>query len=502
MNVHQQAVLRADYIALEHLLDRIADTESSACTDEGVADLAVRHERAVRRMESIGNRRILDVSDRDAFRISGCQSMSEFVATALRITHPKKRLRAVEALESMHAMTGEKMAPVCPNTARELASGAIGADHVNVVLDVMARIPATVTPERREFAEKSLAEYATTLTPRKLTAAGVRILAHLDPDGTLTDDRDRARNRKLTLGCQDSQLMSKLSATLDPTTRALFDVVLAAWAAPGMNNPDEEDSPRGDKKDTDSDTVREAAARDHRSQPQRNHDALAALLRSAVDGGLLGTSHRGLPPHVIISMTETQLRERAGVVRTATGTDLPISDALTLAAVAQMHLAVFDDHTDEALFYGRSRRLASQAQRFVAFAKYRGCSKGDCTVPFAHTEMHHAETDWANGGLTDCNHLAPACGPHNRAVGPEPYQWTTEKIADGPDRGRYGWRRNADPPDRLRANHLHRIDEILERHRAPHDSSRGDEPHHDVVTPLPPPGFDIVWPAPTIQWAA
>ncbi|GAA1460206.1 HNH endonuclease signature motif containing protein [Williamsia maris] len=502
MDVHQQSTLEADYAALELLLDKIAAADSTPCTDAVVAGLAERHERAVRRMESIGNRRILEVSDREAFRASGCQSISEFVATTLRITQPKKRLRAVQSLESLHAMTGEKMAPTCPNTARELAAGSIGADHVNVVLDVMARIPAAVTPERREFAEKSLAEYATTLTPRKLTAAGVRILAHLDPDGTLTDDRDRARNRKLSLGSQDSQLMSKLSATLDPTTRALFDVVLAAWAAPGMNNPDDENSPRGDKSDAGPEAVREAADRDHRSQLQRNHDALAALLRSAVDGGLLGTSHRGLPPHVIISMTETQLRERAGVVRTATGTDLPISDALTLAADAQMHLAVFDDHTDEALFYGRSRRLASQAQRFVAFAKYRGCSKDDCSVPFAHTEMHHAEKDWADGGRTDSNHLAPACGPHNRAVGPEPHQWTTEKITEGPDRGRYGWRRNTDPPDRLRANRLHRIDELLDRHRASRDGPRGEEPCHAVVTPLSPPGFDIAWPTPVIRWAA
>ncbi|MCX6468629.1 MAG: hypothetical protein NTW76_04855 [Corynebacteriales bacterium] len=65
--------------------------------------------------------------------------------------------------------------------------------------------------------------------------------------------------------------------------------------------------------------------------------------------------------------------------------------------------------------------------------------------------------------------MAPACGRHNRAVGSEPHQWSTEKITDGPDRGRYGWRRNADPPERLRANHEHRIDELLQQHSASDD---------------------------------
>ncbi|WP_045823612.1 HNH endonuclease signature motif containing protein [Williamsia herbipolensis] len=499
--------LVAKYAALQDLLDEIAKETSDAHDDETVAQLSITHETVVRQFESIGNRRILEVSDRDAHRTVGCVTVTEFLQTKLRITHPKKRLQAVRALEPMHAMTGEKLPPVCPNTARELAAGTIGPDHVHAVLDVMKKIPSAVDAEQRAGAEEVLAEFATTLTPKEITAAGVRILAHLDPDGTLTDDRDRARNRKLNLGCQDSQLMSKLTATLDPITRALFDVVLAKWAAPGMNNPDDELSPIGDGSDIDSNLLREAADRDHRSQSQRNHDALKALLDVAVNGGLLGGSHRGLPPQIIVSITDAQLREHAGVARTATGTDLPISDVITLAADAQPHLAVFSDVTGEPLFFGRGRRLASQAQRLMAFAQYRGCSKDDCATPFAHTEMHHADADWADGGLTDATDMAPACGRHNRAVGPEPHQWATEKITDGPDRGRYGWRRNTDPPDQLRANHLHRIDELLHPHSPDTDEAPSppvlDIEHQLVAERLPrAPRVDIVWPRHPIDYAA
>ena len=489
--------LVADYAALEQILNKIAASDSTACDDETVAELAIRHEHAIRRMESIGNQRILEVSDRDAHRTVGCVTVTEFLQAKLRITQPKKRLQAVHALEPMHAMTGEKLPPVCPNSARELAAGTIGPDHVHAVLDVMKKIPSAVDAEHRAFAEQTLAEFATTLTPKEITAAGVRILAHLDPDGQLTDDRDRARNRKLNLGCQDSQLMSTLTATLDPITRALFDVVLAKWAAPGMNNPDDELSPIGDGSDIDADLLRESADRDCRSQSQRNHDALKALLDAAVNGGLLGGSHRGLPPQIIVSITDAQLREHAGVARTATGTDLPMSDVIKLAADAQTHLAVFDDVTNEPLFFGRGRRLASQAQRLMAFAQYKGCSKDDCSTPFAHTEMHHADADWADGGLTDSPHMAPACGRHNRAVGSESHQWSTEKITDGPDRGRYGWRRNTDPPEKLRANQLHRIDELLQRH-----SREVDSPCPERSEPPPARSFDLTWPRAPLYLAA
>ncbi|KQR95996.1 hypothetical protein ASG12_17260 [Williamsia sp. Leaf354] len=122
--------------------------------------------------------------------------------------------------------------------------------------------------------------------------------------------------------------------------------------------------------------------------------------------------------------------------------------------------------------------------------------------------MHHAEQDWAAGGLTDSSHMAPACRRHNRAVGSEPHQWVTEKIADGPDKGRYGWRRNTDPPEKLRANHLHRIDELLHQHSTnsdpwvePPDVDQPPPPVIDVEHPRAP-RIDITWPRDVVFDAA
>ncbi|MGJ0119666.1 DUF222 domain-containing protein [Williamsia sp. MIQD14] len=451
---------------MESLLTEIADESTDALTESEVAELAITHERLTRTMGSTGLRRIADVSDREAYRTVQCRNLIEFVGEQLRVAAPKKRLREVAELSSMLSMTGEPLPPRCPETAAAMADGALSHEHVIAVLDVLDKVPAATPSGARDRAEAQLADIARDFGPREIARAGARILAHLDPDGDLPSDRDRARNRGVGIGTQDSLLMSKLTGHLDPMTRALFDVVLAAWAAPGMNNPDDDHSPHGGNDGVDPARVREAADRDHRSQSQRNHDALKALLQAAVDGGLLGGSHRGLPPHIIVSITDTQLRERAGIAHTATGADLPMTDVIALAATAQMHLSVFDDITGEPLFYGRGKRLATQAQRFVLFSQYGGCGKAGCPAPFAHVEIHHADTDWADGGATDVTELAPACGPHNRVVGDGPGRFRTVKIDSGPDRGRYGWTPNGStgPP---RANHLHRPAQIVADHAPP-----------------------------------
>ena len=53
---------------------------------------------------------------------------------------------------------------------------------------------------------------------------------------------------------------------------------------------------------------------------------------------------------------------------TGGGTLLPMSEVIRQASAAHHYLAVFDDHTECPLYLGRSRRLASAAQRIVLYA--------------------------------------------------------------------------------------------------------------------------------------
>ncbi|GAC02192.1 hypothetical protein GONAM_46_00330, partial [Gordonia namibiensis NBRC 108229] len=105
------------------------------------------------------------------------------------------------------------------------------------------------------------------------------------------------------------------------------------------------------------------------------------------------------------------------------------------------------DATAVPLYFGRGKRLATREQRLVSFARPDGesCSTPGCDLAAAHVEMHHAQLDWADGGLTDITDLAPACPKHNRMVSNQPGGYTTRMVREGPDEGRCAWRLNAEP---------------------------------------------------------
>ena len=215
--------------------------------------------------------------------------------------------------------------------------------------------------------------------------------------------------------------MSDIRGRLDPEARAALDAVFAKWAAPGMCNPDDEVA------QVDGDPSPQSAVADCRSTGQRNHDALKALARAMLASGQLG-SHRGLPVTLIVSTTLKELESGRGHAVTAGGSLLPMSEVIRQAAAAHHYLAVFDNHTECPLYLGRSRRLASTAQRIVLYAKDRGCTFPGCTEPAYHSEVHHSTADWADGGQTDITDETLACGRDNRRV--TPGGWRTRKRKD------------------------------------------------------------------------
>jgi hypothetical protein len=75
-----------------------------------------------------------------------------------------------------------------------------------------------------------------------------------------------------------------------------------------------------------------------------------------------------VPVSIIVSTTLQELEAGTGQAVTAGGTLLPMSDVIRLAAHAHHYLAIFDKHTKEALYLGRSKRLAPAGQRIVLHA--------------------------------------------------------------------------------------------------------------------------------------
>ncbi|WP_084638052.1 HNH endonuclease signature motif containing protein [Gordonia shandongensis] len=437
-----------DPVALARLLvdatEALRTADLDALTEDQLITVAETVEQARRKGDATDAALITAVSDRAAYRNAGWIRLSQFLGFGLRLSpgEVKRRTLAASKIGRLSNLQGEVLDPVLPATATAVAHGAASTAHVLVIAETVRLIPDRVPADTVSRAEADLADAARTLAPDQLKKVGMRLLAHLDPDGRLTDERDRQRHRELVLARQDLRLMSKLTAHLTPQVRAKLDVVLQAWAAPGFNDPDDPDSLRGaaDAPGVDPAAREAAAERDQRSPGQRNHDALEALLDFALSHKALGAPGK-LSSSLVITADLSDLAARVGIALTATGTRLPVGALVDIAADAVPYLEVFADATREVLYFGRGRRLAGKAQRLALFGRDRGCTAPGCDRPFSMTEAHHMP-DWQYGGSTDIDHLGAACGGHNRAASTGPARWDTEVLGSdaGPNAGRVGWK--------------------------------------------------------------
>ncbi|MEH3133356.1 MAG: DUF222 domain-containing protein [Mycolicibacterium neoaurum] len=174
------------------------------------------------------------------------------------------------------------------------------------------------------------------------------------------------------------------------------------------------------------------AGRDTRTAAQRQHDALKAILRDTLMSKRLG-QHNGLPVTVVVSTTLAELETAAGIAVTGTGTLMPMPDLIRLAEHAHHYLVIYRHHTAEPLYLGRTKRLATKAQRLLLYNRDRGCTRPGCTHCANRCQAHHAEPSWARGGHTDAPTLGLGCPPDNRLA---ELGWTT-KI--DPTTGRVHW---------------------------------------------------------------
>ena len=345
------------------------------------------------------------------------------VADVVRISpgEAKRRIRMAGQLGGCTTPAGQPVSPDLPATGKAWHDGQLGGEHLRVIEKFFRDLPEHVDSAEAAKAETFLAGQAVLLRPDQLEKVAAQLALRLNPDGEFSD-ADRARKRAFTwCGGQgpDGMSVGRLIAT--PELRAMIEAWMAKFAAPGMCNPaDQTPTVTGEPDPS-------VADRDARSHAQRQHDALIALVRGQLGDPALG-QHRGLPVTVIVSATLEQMHTGAGVGVTAGGCVLPMKDLIRMACHAWHYLAVFDQHTEGALYLGRSRRIASADQRLILHAKDRGCTAPGCDMPGYLSEVHHVD-EWADGGLTNVDKLVFACRRHHKLLGPG--GWKTRKLKDG-----------------------------------------------------------------------
>jgi hypothetical protein len=435
-------------------LDAALDDLDQACLDtmshRRLLDVMDRLERVNRRLPVTGNR-VLNRLAAEANPLElGDTTLRRLVAFRLRISDQEagRRIDSATDLAPRRTLTGQALPPVLEHTAAAQARGQINTEHIAIIRGFLAHLPDSIDAPTRADAEATLARIACQQDPNALRRAAHLLLALLHPDGDYTD-AERDRRRGLTMGNQQVDGMSRLSGWMTPELRATLEPIFATWGAPGMCNPNDQ-TPTTDSEPTDT-----AIDGDDRTQNQRNHDALLAMGRNLLSSGQLG-QHHGLPTTIIVTTTLQELESGTGHAITAGGTRLPMREVIAQASHSYHYLAVFDKHTEAALYLGRTRRCATGAQRIVLYAKDRGCTRPGCTASGYTCQAHHAVTDWKNGGQTNINELSLACRPDNNLI--EHTGWSTRKRKDG----RTEWI----PPPHLdtgqtRVNDLHHPERML-----------------------------------------
>ena len=464
-------------------VDALQGVDWSVLSDDEVVQVVSRVEVLRRRLPSLDHALVVELEVRSVAATHLLRGTAHLLAQQLHVDVPeaRARVRAATELGPRTALGGQPLDPVHPATAAAQAAGLISEKHATVITGALEGLPRSLDPEVVAAAEATLAGHATHLSPAELCRAADRLTTHLDPDGMLSEDTDRQRRRHLTLGQQGGDAMTPVRGLLTPECRALLDAAITALARP-----------------TPAAGIAGDTALDPRSAGQRNHDALGALCSQLLSSNALPTN-RGLPATVVITMTLDQLEtamattsaatdtaaggsgQGAGqggcsgqggdatgsrrapnpdgaTARTATGTLLPLPDALRLATRAHPVLAVFD-RGGQPLYLSRVARLATPHQRLALTARDRGCTRPGCDAPPAWCEVHHL-TGWQQGGTTNIANLALVCPFDHHLITDTGYT-----VGLGP-RGRIQWT----PPPRLdpdqtpRTNPLHHPPDLTTHH--------------------------------------
>ncbi len=439
------AKLRAAY-------DAFAATDFDALTRTEVLAVMDDLETLMCRMPTQSHRLLSRLQAETTPQQMGAKSWNEVLRIRWRLSSAEasRRLHEAADLGPRTSLVGEPLAPVLPAVAAAQAAGAVTGEHVRTIRDVVKQLPVWVDTTTRAQFEVDLVRVAVGMGPKELRDTAELRLFLLDQDGPEPDDADRERKRRVTVGRQGRDAMTSLSADLTPEAWAVWEVIFAKYAAPGMCNP-------ADDQPCTSGTPSQAQIdNDHRTLAQRQHDALLAIGRIALMSGDLGQLN-GLPVSVIIRTTLQDLESRAGIGVTGGGTKLPIADVIRMGGHANHHLAVFDGATGHALALFRAKRVASPAQRIMLIARDGGCTKPCCTVGAYGCQAHHASQDWAKGGHTNVNEMALACGTDNRSADDDGGWQTTINT-----RGECEW---TPPPDldhgQSRVNYYHRPEALL-----------------------------------------
>lgn len=284
-----------------------------------------------------------------------------------------------------------------PSFGDALASGAIGAEHVDALANATAKLDDDVRTALFGL-ERELLDDATRMTPERFGRACRDRARRLERDQGVERNRRQRRetflSRKLNLATGMVEGRFAFHPQLAEQVFGAVDREVAALIAEGERAGDPELVGR---------TV------------DRNRLAAEAL------GRLVSSGHDRVRPNVADvtylvdhrTATTGRLHDRS-ICETGSGLPVPptsiaraLCDGLITPVIVDSHGVVLDA--------GRTIRHANRAQRRALRAMYRTCAVEGCDVAFERCEIHHV-VPWELGGVTDLADLLPVCSRHHHLV--------------------------------------------------------------------------------------
>jgi Domain of unknown function (DUF222)/HNH endonuclease len=363
--------------------------------ENDVVDLIRRHHVAVAQLQYLGLDWVIEARQRSVPDRHGATSPQNWLAALLALSPPeaKRRVRVAEALTNRYRAT-----------ASAFAEGEIDEARAEAICTLVDGLPSCATHEQKQRAEAFLLAQSRVLDAEGLRGCRKRMHDVIDPDGTLEREREAKEKRAAhfrnhhdgtqTLNWRDSdERMAELKAAID---------ALAA-AKPAENGE-----------------------QDPRLPSQRRADAMADLVGIALRGDHLPRK-RGNRVHLLVTISEDNLRTGRGFGVTTTGEDLTAAAIKRIACDAKI-TPIRIDGNGVPLAVGRTRRTVTPAQWLALVIRDKGCIFAGCDRPASWCQAHH-KIPWEEGGPTALDNLLLLCDYHHDTV--HHHGWDAEFGVDG-----------------------------------------------------------------------
>ncbi|WP_106849855.1 HNH endonuclease signature motif containing protein [Blastococcus sp. Marseille-P5729] len=459
---------------LESLVEAAEHGDFAGLGPDGLIALA-------RRVESIRTRlitldcHVIEAAEDEQLHERQCVATTAMaLAEVLRISRPEANARVArrKQLISRNGFSFGAYPPELPVLAQAVRNGSVTTEHVTVIGKAIRKLLSnpSIDVDTAAQAEEFLVNKAASFGPDDVKTLADKLDDVLLPDGAIPQDRVAQARRSLSIGPQRQDGTHHITGFLTRGLKALFDAAVGPLAAP--RPADDEAGP------------------DDRTAGQRTHDALEDACRRLLDSaGTPAAGGTAASVHITIDLdqlldalrrlkdgTGDQTGRASGQV--AGGERLSWPEIARLAHEAQL-IPTWISKTDGILAFGRTRRIATEAQTLALITRDRGCSFPGCTAPPDWSQRHHV-IPWWNGGKTDIDNLTLVCSFHHREF--ERRGWQVEMHSGIPIWIPPRW---IDPEQRPQINHRialpsqAELDLLTERTRA-----REHEPPPDPPDPL------------------